>query len=125
MSDHLLRIYETLAERPDARTLEVEMLSRAERHQLELEWNDTQKDPPEILLLHQLIEDQAERTSEAVALVSADHHLTYREMNGRANRLARRLRRLGVGPEELVGICLERSVELVVGLLGILKAGGA
>src|SRR5262245_45793513 len=124
MSDHLLRIYETLAERPEARTLEVEMLSQAERHQLELEWNDTRGDVP-ALSLHQLIEAQAERTPESIALASADRLLTYRELNGRANRLARRLRKLGVGAEALVGICLERSIELVVGLLGILKAGGA
>ena len=75
--------------------------------------------------LHNLIEAQVERTPEAIALVFEDQALSYRELNGRANRLAHRLRALGVGPESLVGICVERSVEMVVALLGVLKAGGA
>ena len=68
---------------------------------------------------------QAERTPEAVALTCAGESLTYAELNARANRLARRLRALGVGPEVLVGLCAGRSAEMVVGLLAVLKAGGA
>ncbi|HXG50498.1 MAG TPA: amino acid adenylation domain-containing protein [candidate division Zixibacteria bacterium] len=75
--------------------------------------------------LHELFEEQVERTPEAVALVFENQVLSYRELNERANRLARRLRQIGVGPGALVGICAERSAELVAGLLGILKAGGA
>ncbi|MGH7797422.1 MAG: amino acid adenylation domain-containing protein [Candidatus Binatia bacterium] len=75
--------------------------------------------------LHELFEAQAARTPDAVALVCEDRQLTYRELNERANSLARRLRALGVGPEALVGICAERSLELVAGLLAIAKAGGA
>ncbi len=75
--------------------------------------------------IHELFEDQVERTPEAVALVFGDERLTYRELNERANRLGHYLRELGVGPDVLVGICVQRSLQMVVGLLGILKAGGA
>ena len=78
-----------------------------------------------LLCVHRLIEAQAERTPEAVALRCAGESLTYDELNARANRLARRLRALGVGPEILVGLCLRRSPAMVVGLLAVLKAGGA
>ena len=76
-------------------------------------------------LLHQWVEDHAERAPEAVAVQFGAESLTYRQLNERANQLAWRLRALGVGAETLVGICMERSLELIVGLLGILKAGGA
>ena len=75
--------------------------------------------------LHELFEQQAERTPAAVALVFETEQVSYRELNERANQLAHYLRQLGVGPEARVGICVERSVAMVVGLLGILKAGGA
>src|SRR5205807_725912 len=75
--------------------------------------------------LQQLIEDQVERTPDAVAVVFKDTQLTYRELNARANQLAHYLWQLGVGPEVLVGLCMERSLEMMVALLGILKAGGA
>ena len=66
-----------------------------------------------------------EKTPDAIAVVFADQRLTYRELNQRANQLAHYLRKLGVGPEVLVGVCVERSMEMIVGILGILKAGGA
>ena len=75
--------------------------------------------------IHRRIEEQAERTPDAIAVSSAGDALSYAELNARANRLARRLRGLGVGPEVLVGLCAGRGVELVVALLGVLKAGGA
>ena len=75
--------------------------------------------------LHDLVEAQVERTPEAVAVSFGNQRLTYRELNARANQLARHLQKLGVGPDSLVGLCVERSLEMVVGLLGILKAGGA
>lgn len=79
---------------------------------------------PEDLCVHTLFEQQVERAADAVALVCGDHQLTYDDLNRRANQLAHFLRTLNVGPERLVGICLERSIALIVGLLGILKAGG-
>src|SRR5207247_8361684 len=75
--------------------------------------------------VHQLFEEQVQRTPEAVAVVYEDEQLTYGELNAKANQLAHKLRELDVGPEDLVGICVERSLEMVVGLLGILSAGGA
>ncbi|MET0397578.1 MAG: AMP-binding protein, partial [Longimicrobiaceae bacterium] len=80
--------------------------------------------PPE-RCIHRLFEAQAERTPGAVALTFGGGRTTYRELDARANRLARRLRRLGVGPETRVGVCVERSPEMVAALLAVLKAGGA
>src|SRR5438067_6962617 len=85
----------------------------------------TLKGPAAKAPVHRLCEAQAARTPEAPALSCGDQHWTYRELDARAGRLARRLRTLGVGPDVLVGLCAERSAELVVGLLAILKAGGA
>src|SRR6266581_1391147 len=95
------------------------------QQQLLVERNATQIAYPSDTCLQQLIEDQVERTPDAVAVVYKDAQLTYRELNARANQLAHHLRQLGVGPEVLVGLYVERSLEMVVGLLGILKAGGA
>src|SRR6185503_7713080 len=75
--------------------------------------------------IHQSFERQVAAMPEATAVVFGEQRLSYRELNGRANKLARYLQRLGVGPKSLVGICIERSAEMIVGLLGILKAGGA
>ena len=101
-------------------------LSAGERQQL-LEWNDTTAAWPSRHCLHQLIEAQVRRRPEAVALVvdETGESLTFRRLNAQANRLARRLRRLGVGPEKVAALCVERSAAMVVGLLAILKAGGA
>ncbi|NJR56670.1 MAG: amino acid adenylation domain-containing protein, partial [Acaryochloris sp. CRU_2_0] len=101
------------------------LLTVAEQQQLLVEWNDTAVDYPQEQCIHQLFEAQVERTPEAIAVVYNDEHLTYQELNAKANQLAHHLEGLGVGPEMLVGICVERSIEMVVGLLGILKAGGA
>ena len=88
-------------------------------------WNDTQTDYPKDQCIHQLFEAQVARTPEAIAVVFEDQQLTYDELNTRANQLAHYLQGLGVVPDVLVGICMERSLEMVVALLGILKAGGA
>ena len=99
-------------------------LTEAERQQLLVAWNATQADFPH-LCVHQLFEQQAAETPDAIALLNGAQHLTYRELNGRANQLAHYLQTLGVKPDDLVGICMPRSAELLVGLLGIFKAGGA
>lgn len=99
-------------------------LPKEEKQRALFEWNNTQKGQPPVCL-HELIEAQARRTPDSIAVADAQQELTYSEVNGRANQLARYLRKLGVGPEVLVGIALERSAELLVALLGILKAGGA
>ncbi|HEY0604990.1 MAG TPA: non-ribosomal peptide synthase/polyketide synthase, partial [Herpetosiphonaceae bacterium] len=100
------------------------LLTDAERQQLLVEWNKTEASYPADQTFHALVEAQAQRTPEAVAVISGDRHLTYGELNARANQLGRYLQRLGVGPEVRVGLCMERAPELVIGLLGILKAGG-
>ena len=97
-----------------------------EERQLLLEtWNETQKDYPKDQCLHQLFEEQVERTPQAIALVYEEQTLTYAELNTRANKLAHELIALGVQPDALIAICVERSLAMVVGLLAILKAGGA
>ena len=97
----------------------------AQRRQVLELFNATQAPYPQEKLIHELFEEQVERTPEAIAVVYEGEQLTYGQLNGRANQLARYLRDQGVGPDQLVGLCVERSVEMVVGLLGILKAGGA
>ncbi|MFM7712299.1 MAG: AMP-binding protein, partial [Microcystis sp.] len=96
-----------------------------EREQLLISWNNTKTDYPQEQCIYQLFEAQVERTPKAIAVVFEEQSLTYTELNHRANQLAHYLQSLGVGPEVLVGISLERSLEMIIGLLGILKVGGA
>ena len=109
---------------PESRLSDLPILTRAERQQLLVEWNDTTTDYTATECIHQLFEAQVERTPDAIAVVFEDEQLTYSELNRRANRIAHHLQALGVRPEVPVGICLEPSAEMVIGLLGILKAGG-
>ncbi|MDZ4343688.1 MAG: amino acid adenylation domain-containing protein [Candidatus Binatia bacterium] len=125
MLGHLQVLLEGIAADPDQRISEVLLLTEAEKHQLLVEWNDTETDYPKDKCIHQLFETQVEKTPDAIALVFEDQQLTYRDLNNRANQLAHYLQKQGVGPEVLVGICVERSLEMIVGLLGILKSGGA
>jgi aspartate racemase len=101
------------------------MMTEDQRRQVLVDWNQTQVDYPRDRCLHDLVQEQVERRPDATAVVFGDQRLTYRQLNDKANGLARRLRDLGVGPDVLVGICVERSLEMIIGLLGILKAGGA
>ena len=120
------RLLEESLAHPEKSISELPMLPDAERQQLLVEWNNTAAEiPGKGLCLHQLIEEQALRTPEQVALVFDDQELTYGELNFRANQLAQHLIGLGIGPDVLVGLYLQRSIEMVVGILGILKAGGA
>jgi amino acid adenylation domain-containing protein len=100
-------------------------LSEEQLRKLLVDWNDTGTDYPRHLCIHQLFEQEAERRPQATALRFRDQQMTYEQLNCRANQVAHRLRRLGVGPKVMVGALLERSLDLVVGLLGILKAGGS
>jgi amino acid adenylation domain-containing protein/non-ribosomal peptide synthase protein (TIGR01720 family) len=123
--NHIQSLLEGMVADPEQQLGQIKMLTPAERHQLLVEWNDTAVEYPHEQCIHQLFEQQVERTPEAIALVFNDEQISYRELNERANQLAHHLRQLGVRPESRVGICVEPSVEMVIGLLGILKAGAA
>ncbi|WP_186111007.1 amino acid adenylation domain-containing protein [Burkholderia gladioli] len=102
-----------------------DLLSRAEREQLLVHWNDTAMPFPEDACLHQLVEQQAARRPDAIAVIDAQERLSYAELNARANRLAHRLRRLGIAPDDRVALCMERGAAIVVAILAVMKAGGA
>jgi amino acid adenylation domain-containing protein len=104
---------------------DLSLLSEEEMAQIVVEWNDTGKSYSPDLWVHEIFEERAERTPERVALIGAGQALSYGELNRRANQLGNYLQGLGVGPEAVVGLCMERSVEMVAALLGTLKAGGA
>lgn len=121
---HLQNLLESIVNNPDEQVSSLQMLSEAEQQEM-LIWNDTQASYVHETCIHQLFEAHVEQQPDAVAVVLGDAQLSYRELNRRANRLAHHLRSLGVGPESRVGICVERSLEMICGLLGIFKAGGA
>jgi amino acid adenylation domain-containing protein len=125
MIAHFHFLLESIINNPDRPISDLPIVTEAEKHQLLVEWNAARSDYPKNKCVHQLFEEQVERTPDAIAVAYHDRQLTYRELNNRSNHLARYLQKRGVGPEVLVGICVERSVEMIVGLLGILKAGGA
>ncbi|HEX5724995.1 MAG TPA: amino acid adenylation domain-containing protein, partial [Longimicrobiaceae bacterium] len=125
MLGHLERVLEQVAADADVRLSQLELLGEAERALVLEAWNRTEGEYPAEACIHQVFERQAARTPDAVAIVFEDASLTYAELNARANRLAHHLRGRGVGPEVRVGICLERSLEMVISLLAVLKAGGA
>ncbi|MEW6737661.1 MAG: amino acid adenylation domain-containing protein, partial [Acidobacteriota bacterium] len=125
MLKHLENLFTAITINPRQRISDLPILSETERHQLLVEWNDTAVDYPQDKCIHQLFEEQVERTPDAIALVYEQEQLTYQQLNQRANQLAHYLRREGVGPEVLVGICLERCIDMVVSILAVLKAGGA
>ncbi|MEH2027051.1 non-ribosomal peptide synthase/polyketide synthase [Nostoc sp.] len=125
MLGHFVTMLEAIATNPLQQISQLPILTASEQQQLLVEWNDTQADYPQDKCIHQLFEEQVERTPDAIAVVFENQQLTYHELNCRANQLAHYLQSLGVGADMLVGICVERSLEMVVGLLGILKAGGA
>jgi amino acid adenylation domain-containing protein len=129
---HYVRLLESIAHDPDARLGELDLLSAAERHAILHEWPDPAAgqadllDPPgeRHLSVPELFERQVARTPDATAVVFGEREISFAELNARANRLAHHLRSTGVGPETVVGSCLERGVEPVVVLLAVLKAGG-
>ncbi|MDZ8030996.1 non-ribosomal peptide synthetase [Nostoc sp. DedSLP04] len=125
MLGHLQTLLESIVSDPQQRISDLQLLTPSEVQQLLVEWNDTKTDYPQDKCIHQLFEAQVEKTPDAVAVVFENQQLTYRELNAKANQLGHYLRSLGVKPEVLVGICLERSPLMVVAVLGILKAGGA
>jgi amino acid adenylation domain-containing protein len=126
MGAHFIELVKVLSTNPECAIGEVEFLTVKEKHQFLVEWNDTAAPYPKDKCIHELFEVQVEQNPDAVAVVFEDTQLTYGELNRRANQLAHYLvSERGVKPDTLVGICVERSLEMVIGILGILKAGAA
>ncbi|MEU0481695.1 amino acid adenylation domain-containing protein, partial [Streptosporangium sp. NPDC006013] len=125
MLGHFETLLEAFVADPSIRLADVEFLTPAERHEQLVEWNASADDQVPARRIHELVERQADRTPEAVAVTYDGLSLTYRQLDRRANRLAHRLRSLGVGPDVLVGVAVERSQTMMVALLAVLKAGGA
>ncbi|BAB74348.1 non-ribosomal peptide synthetase [Anabaena sp. FACHB-709] len=124
MIQHLRVILAAIVENPSRKISEIPILTPQEQHQILVEWNQTQVDYPQ-KWLHQLFEEQVQRTPDSIAVCYQEQTLTYQELNSKVNQLAHHLQKLGVGCESLVGIYLERSPELIIALLAVLKAGGA
>lgn len=125
MIEHFKKLLEGIVANPLARIGEFSLLSDEEYQRLVFEWNQTQSEYPRNRCTYELFEAQVERTPEALAVISGDQKLTYQQLNWRANQLAHYLRTLGIGPEKMVGIYLERSTEMVIAVLGVQKSGGA
>ena len=125
MTGHFLRLLEGIVADPQTRIGALPMLGETERRELLVDWNDTASEYPRDSSIPELFEAQASLHPEAVALVDGDALMTYGELNARANRLARHLHSLGVALDDPIGICLERSFDMIVAMVGVLKAGGA
>jgi amino acid adenylation domain-containing protein len=125
MARHFQVLLEAIAADPDQSIATLPLMTELERHQVLFQWNDTAGDSPRSRCIHELFEARADRTPDAIAVEFEGQRLTYTELNARANQIGHHLISLGAGPEALVGICVERSIEMVVGLLGILKVGAA
>ncbi|MBZ4336625.1 non-ribosomal peptide synthase/polyketide synthase, partial [Corallococcus sp. AS-1-12] len=125
MAGHFGVLLEAIAKKPDTRLSDLPLLTNAERQQLLVEWNPPASQVAREPSIPAMVEAQVRRTPDAVAVITPERRLTYRELDAKANQLAHRLRGLGVGPEVRVGLCVERTEDLVIGALGILKAGGA
>ncbi|HEX5882907.1 MAG TPA: amino acid adenylation domain-containing protein [Pyrinomonadaceae bacterium] len=124
MAQHFVNLLAAVTAQPQKSISAISFLGDEERRQLLFDWNSTHVDFPN-RCIHELFEEQVERTPDAVAVAFGDEPLSYRDLNQRANQWAHRLRRLGAGPETSIGICVERSVEMIAGVLATLKAGAA
>lgn len=125
MLGHVKTLLEGMAQNPYRRLAALPMLTEEERRQMLFDWNGSQQEYSRDACIHQLFEAQVKRTPEATAVMFERERLSYRELNAKANQLARHLRAEGIEPESLVGICMERSLDMMVGIIAILKAGGA
>ena len=122
--DHYQILLENIVVDPNREITKIECINEVERKQLITDLNATEKEYPDAAGLHTIFEGQAARTPDAIAVVSGDDELTYDALNRQANQLANYLIKTGVEPETMLGICIDRSVTMLVGLLGIMKAGG-
>jgi amino acid adenylation domain-containing protein len=122
---HYANVLMAIADDREKPIAELSLLSAAEREQIVTVWNETGRSYPQCRCAHELFTEQAARVPDRIALISEEQMVSYGALNRRANQLGRYLQRLGVGPEVVVGVCLERSVEMVIAVMGALKAGGA
>ena len=125
MAAHWQRLLDGTVADPDQRISELPLLTADEQRQIVVDWNNTELDVPGEQLIHRYFEEQAKRTPAASAVTFEGKSLTYAELDSQANQIAGRLKELGVGPEIVVALYFERSLEMLVGILGVLKAGGA
>ena len=125
MLGHFENLLEGIAANPECKIGEYQLPGETERTQMLVKWNHTHTNYPREKAIAELFEEQAAQTPNATALIFDRKELSYHKLNGRANQLARHLKNFGVGPNAMVGVCLERSIEMIVTLLAILKAGGA
>ena len=125
MADHFTELLRSISKAADSPIGRLNLMGQEERHRILVEWNQTRRDYPRTKCVHQLFEEQAQRTPQALAVEYEGQSLTYGELNARANQLAHYLKKIGIGLETRVGICVDRSFEMIIGLLAILKAGGA
>lgn len=125
VSEHLLAIIEATIAQPNQLIDQFELVTKRERRQILGYWNQTKRDFPHNKTVHQLFEEQVAKTPDNVAVVCKNKNLTYAELNQKSNQLAHYLRNLGVKPETIIGLYFERDLEMVIGLMGVLKAGGA
>jgi amino acid adenylation domain-containing protein len=125
LTGHLQHLLESIAVNPDQSIDRIPLLSKSEQHKLLIEWNRTRVDYPQNLLIHQLFEEHVKATPDKIAVEETEYQLTYRKLDYRANQLAHHLQKLGVNPNTPVGLVLERSIDMIVAILGVLKAGGA
>ncbi len=126
LSSHYLNILKQIIDNVDVKLADIELLlSSEEKHKILVEFNNTKVEYSREKTLHELFEEQVAKTPENVAVVFEEKELTYQELNAKANQLARGLRLKGVKPEIIVGIMVERSLEMMVGILAVLKSGGA
>lgn len=125
MLGHLQTLLQGMVNNPQSEIKDLSLLRDTEKHQLLVGWNSNKVDYPQNICLHQLFESIVEQTPDAIAIEFAGKSLTYQQLNQQANQVAHYLQKLGVIPDQLIGICVERSLEMAIALLGILKAGGA
>ncbi|MCA1612743.1 MAG: amino acid adenylation domain-containing protein [Acidobacteria bacterium] len=125
LTGHFLTLLQAVAADPEQRLSRLPLVSASERRQLLVDWNETARDDPAPRRVHEMVAAQARRAPHSLAVADESQQLSYQEFDRRANQLARHLQKLGVGPEVAVAVCMEPSVEMLVGLLGVLKAGGA
>jgi amino acid adenylation domain-containing protein len=125
MLGHYQTLLESIVSQPEQNISQLQILTQPEVQQLLIDWNNTKKDYPHAKCIHQLFEEQVEKTPDAVAVIFENQKLTYQELNTQANQLGNYLQQQGVKPDTIVGIYMERSLSMVVALIAVLKAGGA